>query len=90
MPDSISTFGPLLPSPGYGPAVSCGAAAAHEAASVVASAADAVVSAAEVLVDVPVAHAASAEVPAAAPKNISALRRETSVFKSYPSPRSCS
>ena len=35
-PDSISTLGPLEPSPGYGPAVSPGAAATHSSAAVAA------------------------------------------------------
>ena len=37
MPDSIRTFGPFDPSPGYGPAVSAGAAVTQDAASPVPS-----------------------------------------------------
>ena len=74
----MRTFGPFDPSPGYGPAVSAGAAAAQEAASAVPAV---VVVEAERLacLDVPPAHAAtSAEAPAT-PASWKIRRRESTL-----------
>jgi hypothetical protein len=97
MPDSVSTFGPFDPSPGYGPAVSSGISSqlaevadpvGVDGAAVDASSAD------PVEVD-PVAGASSSvaqptRVASPTPANRVSARRRLSVLRSYASPRSCS
>src|SRR6478672_4297203 len=81
-PDSMRTFGPFDPSPGYGPAVSAGAAVAQEAPS-----AAVVVVAAEVAVDVAVvdwlvelpAHAPTRAEAPATPASWNIRRRESTL-----------
>ncbi len=63
-PDSMRTFGPFDPSPGYGPAVSAGAAVAQEAASLAVAEVGGVATLAG-LVEPPEHAATSAEAPAA-------------------------
>ena len=88
-PDSMRTFGPFDPSPGYGPAVSAGAAAAPAAASTAPAVVVTVDAEPVACLDVPPAHAAtSAEAPAA-PASWNIRRRE-STFRSWARPRSCS
>jgi hypothetical protein len=100
MPDSVSTFGPLEPSPGYGPAVSCGISSTSvpvvvlEVALgllVVVGVLDVVVVPVVVESVVPVVsveHPATAARPA--PANRPRKRRRWRVRRSYCRPRSCS
>ena len=80
-PLSVSTSGPLVPSPGNGPAVSSGMTGAHASPVAADAGDDAAADAAEVADEVPGAHAATAKTPAR-PISWSTLRRSISVATS--------
>ena len=87
-PLSVSTSGPLVPSPGYGPAVSSGMTS--QATSAVPAVAAALAAAEALAVGAPVApvapHAARPRLSAPRPRPASTVRRATSVSRSNASP----